>query len=80
MEAKCIVTLSNHKFSIFACCTMAIWLLCLMIKITHYVHMKYLQKMELKLLQPSTLIQEEQFMLLLFKNSPYYILKNFFHY
>jgi hypothetical protein len=80
MEAKCIVTLSNHKFSILACCTMAMWLLCLTIKITHNVYMKYLQKMELKLLQLSALIQEEKFMLLLFINFPYYILKIFFHY
>jgi hypothetical protein len=55
MKVECIVIVTNHKFWILSCYDIHGTIM-LYGKITHYMHIKYIQRMELELLQqPSTL-------------------------
>jgi hypothetical protein len=55
MKIECTVIVTNHKFSILSCYDIHGTIM-LYDKITHYMHIKYIQRMELELLQqPPTL-------------------------
>ncbi len=52
MKVECIMIVTNHKFSILSCYDIHGTVM-LYDKITHYMHIKYIQRMELELLQPT---------------------------
>jgi hypothetical protein len=66
MKVECIMIVTNHKFSILSCYDIHGTIM-LYDKITHYLHIKYIQRMELELLQqPPTFTQKKK----LFINPP----------